>query len=196
MTIRHALLPIAGALVLGLGVYLLIQVRTEASHPASDPPARREVAHAASAPPSAPAPAPAPAAPPPVREAARSAQPEPLRTVPREPSPMSGGGSAAGSAAAETEELIGTKLDAAMAEANGAYDRSDYEEAKQIASRVLAKYPTNVRMLRIMVSASCIEGDSAVALASYARLPLPDQQQMKIRCARYGFSFPEKPDKP
>jgi hypothetical protein len=79
-----------------------------------------------------------------------------------------------------------------MAEANKAYDRADYDEAKQIAARVLAQEPTNVRMLRIVVSASCIEGDSVVAQAHYTRLPAHDQEQMRVRCARYGIVFADK----
>jgi hypothetical protein len=90
-------------------------------------------------------------------------------------------------------ELVGPTLDAAMAEANGAYDRGDFEDARMLAGRVLARYPTNVRMLRIMVSAACIEGDSAVALTHYAKLAASDQAQMKVRCARYGVTFPDNP---
>lgn len=88
--------------------------------------------------------------------------------------------------------LAGPKLDAVMDEGNKAYDRGDFEEARQIAARVLAQEPTNVRMLRIVVSASCIEGDSAAAQTAYARLPVRDQEQMRIRCARYGIAFAER----
>jgi hypothetical protein len=79
-----------------------------------------------------------------------------------------------------------------MDEANKAYDRGDYDDAKTVAARVLARQPSNARMLRIMVSASCVDGDSATAMASYARLPAADQAQMRTRCARYGIVFPEK----
>jgi hypothetical protein len=89
--------------------------------------------------------------------------------------------------------LTGSKLDAAMDEANKAYDRGDFEDAKTIAGRLLSRLPTNVRMLRIMVSASCIDGDNAVAQAHYAKLPPGDQEQMKVRCARYGITFPDRP---
>ena len=99
----------------------------------------------------------------------------------------------AGSAQAPEAALTGPKLDAVMDEANKAYDRGDFEEAKTIAGRVLATFPTNVRMLRIMVSASCIEGDSAVAETHYLKLPPNDQAQMRVRCARYGVMFPDKP---
>jgi len=38
-----------------------------------------------------------------------------------------------------------------------------------------------------------LDGDSAVAQAHYARLPPADQEQMKLRCARYGITFVDKP---
>lgn len=87
----------------------------------------------------------------------------------------------------------GPKLDAVMAEANKAYDRGDLDDAKTIAGRVLARSPTNVRMLRIMVSVSCIEGDNAAAQTHYMNLPPSDREQMQVRCARYGITFPDKP---
>jgi hypothetical protein len=79
-----------------------------------------------------------------------------------------------------------------MSEANKAYDSSYYDEARAIAGRVLARHPTNVRMLRIMVSASCIDGDGSAAQIYYARLPASDQDQMKVRCARYGIAFGDR----
>ncbi|HEY6180178.1 MAG TPA: hypothetical protein VIX73_37310, partial [Kofleriaceae bacterium] len=108
-----------------------------------------------------------------------------LPTRPTPPAPA-----ASDSPAAPVEDLAGPKLDAVMDEANKAYDRGDYDDAKTIASRVLARQPTNVRMLRILVSASCIDGDSAAAQASFAKLPSGDQAQMRTRCARYGVAFP------
>ncbi len=83
------------------------------------------------------------------------------------------------------------KLDAVMAEANKAYDRGDLDEAKVIARKVLATSPKNVRMLRIVVSASCIMGDNAEAQEAFAQLPQFDREQMKTRCARHGVSFTE-----
>jgi hypothetical protein len=76
-----------------------------------------------------------------------------------------------------------------MAEANKAYDRQDFDEARAIATKILAKDPTNVRMLRIMVSSHCIEGDSVSAQTYYDKLPDFDRQQMSKRCATYGVSF-------
>jgi hypothetical protein len=83
------------------------------------------------------------------------------------------------------------KLDAVMAEANKAYDRGDLDEAKSIARKVLATSPRNVRMLRIVVSASCIMGDNAEAQEAFVLLPQFDREQMKTRCARHGVSFTE-----
>lgn len=81
------------------------------------------------------------------------------------------------------------RLEAVMAEANKAYDRGDMDDAKVIARKVLAAWPQNVRMLRIIVSASCIMGDAAEAQEAFVQLPRPDREQMKIRCARHGVSF-------
>lgn len=81
------------------------------------------------------------------------------------------------------------RLDAIMDRANKAYDHQDFDEAKAIAGKVLAKQPTNVRMLRIMVSSSCIDGDVAVAQKYYPSLPKYDRDQMKMRCDRYGVTL-------
>jgi predicted Zn-dependent protease len=109
-------------------------------------------------------------------------------------------GGAAGSAPAlATEEvpagdkLEGPKLDAVMAEANRAYDKMDFDEARSIAKKVLKQHPTNTRMLRIMTSAYCIENDNAEAQKYFNLLPAPDRAQMKTRCARYGVAFTDPP---
>ncbi len=61
-----------------------------------------------------------------------------------------------------------------------------------IALKVLAKEPANVRMLRIVVSSSCIEGSAADAQKHYLSLPVSDREQMKVRCERYGVTFNDK----
>jgi hypothetical protein len=76
-----------------------------------------------------------------------------------------------------------------LGEANKAYDRQDFDEARSIATKVLAKDPTNTRMLRIMVSSHCIEGDQAAAQSYWDKLPEFDRGQMTKRCATYGVSF-------
>lgn len=178
--------------MLGLGVYLFIEVRAQPAFPSitrtSEPPPLAENEALAT-------PAPAPPAPPPVgtpAAAGRRVFRDPSMTaLAAAPSPPVTREVAVGSAASDTDTaLVGPKLDAVMDEANKAYDRGDFEDAKQVASRVLAKFPGNVRMLRIMVSASCIDGDVPVAQAHYGRLPPADQEQMKVRCARYGVAFP------
>jgi len=190
---RHAVLSIGTVLVLGLGVYLLVAVRAD---PAAEPPAAADRAapptRAAAPPPSEPAapvaaPTPPPAGPP---TAARAGAPA---WIPSHPgAPPAPAVASADAATAGSDELSGPKLELVMDEANKAYDRGDYDDAKTVAARVLARQPSNARMLRIMVSASCIDGDSATALASYAKLPAADQAQMRTRCARYGIAFPEK----
>ncbi len=84
------------------------------------------------------------------------------------------------------------KLDALMSEANKAYDRGEFDEAQTIATKALTLEPANTRMLRIMVSASCIDGNSIEAQKWYLKLPAPDREQMKTRCDRYGITFNEK----
>jgi hypothetical protein len=186
VAVRHAVLPIAAALVLGLGVYLFVEVRAKPAAPKIDP-VSRPMAPAAPAVPQVAVPGEvAGAAPRPASMPAPAIPPRPpVTSEPRDPS--------AGSVQAPEAALTGPKLDAVMAEANKAYDRGDFDDAKTIAARLLATFPTNVRMLRIMVSASCIEGDSVVAEAHYRKLPPSDREQMKVRCARYGVTFSDKP---
>jgi hypothetical protein len=189
VTVRHAVLPIGALLVLGLGVYLFVEVRAQPAPPQIDPaarnsarPAPRQIGRGDATAAAAPSPSPSVTSGSPVT----AVQPQVLAT----------GGThdtVAGSAQAPEPALTGPKLDAVMDEANKAYDRGDYEDAKTIAARLLATFPTNVRMLRIMVSASCIEGDNAVAQTHYQKLPPSDQEQMRVRCARYGVTFTDRP---
>lgn len=83
------------------------------------------------------------------------------------------------------------KIDAIMDQANKHYDKGEWEDAKLIAAKVLAKQPNNIRMMRIMVSASCVDGDSGVAQKWYEQLPKADREQMKVRCDKYGVTFKE-----
>ena len=93
-------------------------------------------------------------------------------------------------AAPADEQRANPKLDSMMELANKAYDSQDFDQAIAIAGKVLSKDPANVRMLRIMVSANCIGGDSAVAQQYYSKLPPgADREQMKARCDRYQVSL-------
>lgn len=177
LRVTRVVLPLAAVIVLGLGVYLFIAVRAQPVEPAVI--AARPAATRAEPPPAADD-APGPAA---VREATPPREAAP----PREATPPPAAPTA--SAAPAPSELPDAKLDAVMAEANKAYDRGDYDDAKIIAGRVLRDQPSNVRMLRIMVSASCQDGDVAVAQAHYVKLPPGDQAQMRTRCARFGVQL-------
>lgn len=187
MSTRHLALAVIAVLVLAMGVYLFVEVRSSGADVAV-PKAETTVVTVHQQQPVAtveptrqaePTPRPTPhvsaqpkatitAAPPPDHDA-----PEPnVDDMLKQPNP---------------------KLDAIMDQANKAYDRQDYEEARAIAGKVLAKQPTNVRMLRIMVSSSCIDGDTAIAQKYYPQLPKFDRDQMKGRCDRYGVTLTEPP---
>jgi outer membrane murein-binding lipoprotein Lpp len=77
-------------------------------------------------------------------------------------------------------------LEADKTEANRAYDRMDYDKAMALARKVLERVPTDVRMLRLLVSSACMTDDAVVAQRYYGRLPDggPDREQMKTRCVR------------
>lgn len=178
--------------MLGMGLYLFLAVRAQPVLPtaaraaarAELPPVEAQHNAASAAPAGSARPAPAPtSAPAALAAPARSVLP-PVPTMAARPPTADAG-------VAEPPP-IGPKLDEAMAEANKSYDRGDLEDAKVIAARLLQAYPNNVRMLRIMVSASCIDGDTVVAETYFARLPPSDQAQMRTRCARYGIALPEK----
>ncbi len=76
-----------------------------------------------------------------------------------------------------------------MSLANRLYDQTDYEGAREAALEILADNDENVRMLRIVVSTSCIMGDGDVAIKHHQSLPKRDKQQMARRCKRYGIEF-------
>ena len=67
---------------------------------------------------------------------------------------------------------------------------NELEGARSMALKLLGQEPANVRMLRVVVSSSCIMGDADVATQYWRQLPPSDQQQMSIRCARYQVTFP------
>ena len=167
----------------GIALYLFVAVRAA--------PAQPPVAHDAAAPVS-PSPPIARVDPPSVsapKQAAPVTQPAP---TPLE----SGSGSSEPSPDAHTSALeglspfkAGGKVTPLMDAANRAYDKGDYDEARQAAAKVLAQQPGNERMLRIMVSSACIEGDSADAQKYYNLLPARDRSAMRTRCERYGVSF-------
>lgn len=80
-------------------------------------------------------------------------------------------------------------MDAAMLEANKLYDRHNYEDARKLALKLLDRQPGTVRMLRVVVSSSCILGDAEMAQKYWLQLPDFDRGQMSTRCDRFGVTF-------
>jgi hypothetical protein len=182
---------LAGAAIVlaGLGIFLFLEVRqAPAQPPAQTAKPSRPVAEVTNdTPPPAladkatpqPAAAPAPAPHPPITGDLRP-NGEGMKRKPEFGAPLD-------------LAKVNPKLDSLMDEANKAYDRGEFEEARALATKVLAKVPTNPRMLRIMVSAACQENDAADAQRYYNQLPASDRAQMKIRCDRYGVTFTDPP---
>jgi hypothetical protein len=176
----------AAVAVMGMGLYLFIQVK---STPAQ--------AHA----PTPSSPATTTARPSPVQGRSTESQPsEDIAPPSRPPSTEQGGNAQIAAAARAVNDRVAAeappvdqranpKADEMMALANKHYDAQDFDQAIAAATKVLANDPTNVRMLRIMVSANCIGGDSALAQQYYEKLPAFDRGQMKSRCERYGVFF-------
>jgi hypothetical protein len=188
VTARHSLLAVGAVLVLGMTIYLVREVgRSPSTAQADRSPEPTEVApgkEIATPDVKAPPVRLATPNPPPTPRIATNDTPKPAfeRTPPvEEVQPP------------ESARIMPTgpnpKLDAIMGEANRAYDQGDFEEAKQIAQKVLGQTPGNVRMLRIMVSSECIAGDSAEAQKYFAQLPVADRAQMRTRCDRYGVTL-------
>ena len=183
---RHVLLGILAAFVVVAGVYLFIEVRSTSAAvtPAHPEPKAVVAASDDSARPAVPA----------NHRAGdhRFAHEDPRPTV------------VAGSATAPQEdestddtiaalEKANPKLDAIMDQANKHYDKGEFEDAKAIAGKVLSKQPTNIRMMRIMVSSSCVDGDQAVAQKWFEQLPKLDREQMKVRCDKYQVTLKDPP---
>lgn len=186
MTARHIVLVASAVAVLGLGVYLYVAVNSTST----------AVANVRPRSPAAPPP------PPPHDDAAAPPEAKAPEEMVVRPKVALGGAlrdTAApidpGSAAMAVQPGAGIDLkkDELMASANKAYDHGEFDEAMTIAKKVLATDPSNTRMLRILVSASCILGDSAVAQQHYLALPPGgnDRADMKKRCDRYGVTFSE-----
>ncbi|MEO7094935.1 MAG: hypothetical protein ABI175_16875 [Polyangiales bacterium] len=189
MTPRHLVLVVSSAAVLAMGLYLWREVSATPAPVESSKPEKHPIKVTED---TAPEPEKEPdqvAAVPEVKRPVRDATP-----IKAPPPPTNTEAPTLTGSDPIAEELAkpNAKLDSVMAEANKAYDHGDFDEAKGIALKVLAKDPTNVRMLRIAVSASCIDGDSTEAQRHYTLLPGPDREAMKIRCGRYGINFTDK----
>lgn len=185
MTPRHLILAVLGAAVLVAGVYLYLEVRSTPNAVAQPVAVKPE--------------------PPEVPQVAAEERHESARTpggnrftagnvhMPSGTAPALEKGSDEETSDETAAQLDrpNPKIDAIMDQANKHYDKGEWEDAKVIAAKVLTKQPTNIRMMRIMVSASCVDGDSIVAQKWFDQLPKPDREQMKVRCDKYGVSFKE-----
>ena len=181
MSTKNALLAAAAVAVLGMGVYLFIQVRSNPAQAGASETHVTRTPPVADRTPTPPPPEPAPPVPGSTRTKWEMAR--------KETSPAGEGAPTV--ASDTTDHTVNLKLDNMMELANKAYDTQDFDQAIAIAGKVLSKEPNNIRMLRVMVSANCIQGDSAVAQANYEKLPKFDREQMKARCDRYGVVFKE-----
>lgn len=189
MNLKSVVIAVAGASVLAFAVYLFIQVRSTPAQARATQVTNRPTppAHETPPPPTTPEPptkpknklAGLPTTPAEVTELYNK-HPQLGREVDGPPAPT------------PTDDVkAGMKLDNMMELANKAYDGQNFDDATAIAQKVLAKDPNNVRMLRIVVSANCIQGDSVIAQQAYEKLPAADREQMRTRCDRYGVSFKE-----
>jgi hypothetical protein len=167
-------------LVLCVGMYLLLEVRSRPTAIASS---------------SSPAPSPPP-------EPEPELEPEPVRPTDKSAAPSDPARDldlshvVAAIDVTVPDVQFDQRLDAQLLEANKAYDRGDFDESRAIAQKILAKYPNNVRMLRILTSVACIDQDAPEAQKHYNRLPVQDRQAMKTRCARYSIAFSDKEPAP
>jgi len=180
---RNVLLGLVAAAVLIAGVYLFIEVRSTTTAIAASPSPHTPEAAQASA---DHAPPDRHGAPPAVHEdhvagTGVSAPPAPTIASDEESSDET----------AAALDRPNPKIDAIMDQANKHYDKGEWEDAKLIAAKVLTKQPNNVRMMRIMVSASCVDGDVGVAQKWFDQLPKADREQMKVRCDKYAVTFKE-----
>ena len=85
------------------------------------------------------------------------------------------------------DQMLKVEMDAA----NKLYDKGDYPGAEEAALEILKDNPRNIRMLRIVVSTSCIMGNAEQAQQYLAQLPNRDQTQMRKRCSHWGTQVPE-----
>jgi tetratricopeptide (TPR) repeat protein len=174
---KNLVLIVGAVAIFAAGLYLFVQVRAT---PAQAGPTTEHVAarpskpdHATETPPEVKLSRPIP---PPTQTAVTPTQTPTAPSVPDSP---------------PDDQKVNLRADNMMELANKAYDRQDFDEAIAIAGKVLKSDPSNTRMLRIMVSSQCIQGDSAIAQQYYEKLPKFDRDQMKQRCDRYGVTFKE-----
>lgn len=176
-------LAVGSAIVAVGGLYLLVELRRGVAAPAptAGEPPRVGAARPTPAPeraPARPAPAPMPAA---------------LAGKRPEPPPADDGAPMVAKLEADRAALgdavLSVESSDRLLEANKLYDRGDYDGARQVAIKLLSEAPGNVRLLRVVVSASCILGDGEQANQYAPQLPPPDRDQMADRCAKFQIAL-------
>ncbi|MDB4955310.1 MAG: hypothetical protein JWO36_2879 [Myxococcales bacterium] len=175
VTPRSLALVLATACVFGLGLYLFVEVRAAPAPiavqgPSPDrkaPIAREDAPPHEEVPPTTPKPA--------TPKAPTRDEREPVHLGTTD--------------VAADDPKANPKLDSVMDEANRAYDHQEFDDARALAAKVLQKQPGNIRMLRVMVSSSCVDGDKETAQKYFDQLPKFDRDQMKQRCDRFGIAF-------
>jgi len=105
------------------------------------------------------------------------------------PRPSIGQVSAGAAAAAPVTSNTDPELEQRMDEVSSFYDRGDYQAAQDKALEVLESSPRNIRMLRVVVSTSCMFGELERARDLNTRLPKKSQEDMRKRCKRYGYDL-------
>lgn len=190
MSARALILTAAAALVALGGLYLLIEVRSSGAAAPSEAEVAAKVARQGRPSPAATTrprreetasiPRPTPDAEPPRKERSRFA-PSAAAAMPTRFAPSEG----------KTLPPEGSDADfeTAMLETNKLYDRHNYEDARAQALKLLERKPGTVRMLRVVVSSSCILGDAETAQRYWTELPETDRAQMTERCSRYDIVF-------
>jgi hypothetical protein len=195
MSIRNILLGALAALVAIGGIYLLIEVRSSGASAPTDVAVKDSAKHGGGSGGSSRAPK--------IEDLNADRGSSTPRTggpitPPRTPeidrqlaAKFAGDGSEAsgGTQVEGADPAVNPDFDSAMLEANKLYDRHNYEEARTLALKLLAREPGTVRMLRVVVSSSCILGDGETAQKHWTQLPEFDRTQMTTRCERFGVTF-------
>jgi thioredoxin-like negative regulator of GroEL len=79
--------------------------------------------------------------------------------------------------------------DPQVAEATRLYDKGDYPGALDAALKVLETDPSNIKMLRVVVSTKCALNEVDSARSYFEKLPRHDQRQMRTRCKNWGVEL-------
>ena len=175
-------LAVGSAIVAAGGLYLLVELRRGAAAPSpagGDAP-RPTAARATPAPERAPSrPAPMPAA----LGGKRGGDPPPAEGAERMVAKLEVDRAGLGDA------VLAVETTDRLLEANKLYDRGDYDGARQLAIKLLGEAPGNVRLLRVVVSSTCIMGDGEAANQYAPQLPQLDRDQMADRCAKFQIAL-------